>query len=77
MTVAKKVVLKFRTDAGKDFNVTVNNAADALFEEGGDALVRAALDALMTQQPFNITLASKTGAVLTTTDTTEIEPTAA
>lgn len=60
----KTVRLMFQTDAGKSFSVSMNYAAPALFEEGGDALVRTALDALMTQQPFNVTLAAKSGAEL-------------
>ncbi|MDO5562584.1 MAG: DUF2922 domain-containing protein [Synergistaceae bacterium] len=73
----KTVKLMFETDAGKSFAVSMNYAAPALFEEGGDALVRAALDAIMTQQPFNVTLASKKGAELIDRTVTEVAATAA
>jgi len=42
----------------------MNYADPALAEEGGAALVQAAMDALMLQQPFGVTLASADGAEL-------------
>ena len=58
----KTIKLKFLTDAGKAFSVSMNYADPALLEEGGDVLVQSAMDALMTQQPFGVTLAATNGA---------------
>ena len=60
----KAVKLKFLTDAGKAFNVSMNYADPALEEEGGAALVQSAMDAIMAQQPFGVTLAAADGAEL-------------
>jgi hypothetical protein len=60
----KTVKLKFLTDAGKAFNVSMNYADPALEEEGGAALVQSAMDAIMAQQPFGVTLAAADGAEL-------------
>ena len=58
----KTIKLKFITDAGKDFSVSMNYADPALLEEGGAALVQSAMDALIVQQPFGVTLATSDGA---------------
>ena len=58
------IKLKFLTDAGKPFSVSMNYADPALLEEGGDVEVEAAMDALIAQQPFGVTLASAEGAEL-------------
>ena len=58
----KTIKLKFLTDAGKSFNVSMNYADPALLEEGGAALVQSAMDALIAQQPFGVTLSSGDGA---------------
>ena len=47
----KTIKLKFLTDAGKAFNVSMNYADPALEEEGSSP-VQSAMDALMLQQPF-------------------------
>ncbi len=60
----KTIKLKFITDAGKDFSVSMNYADPALLEEGGAALVQSAMDALIVQQPFGVTLAAADGAEL-------------
>ena len=60
----KTVKLKFLTDAGKAFSVSMNYADPALAEARGAALVQAAVDALMLQQPFGVTLAATDGAEL-------------
>ncbi|MEA4871536.1 MAG: DUF2922 domain-containing protein [Synergistaceae bacterium] len=60
----KTIKLKFITDAGKDFSVSMNYADPALLEEGGAALVQSAMDALIAQQPFGVTLAAADGAEL-------------
>ena len=58
----KTIKLKFLTDAGKAFSVSMNYADPALAEEGGAALVQSAMDALIIQQPFGVTLATSDGA---------------
>jgi hypothetical protein len=58
----KTIKLKFLTDAGKAFSVSMNYADPALLEEGGAALVQSAMDALIVQQPFGVTLAASDGA---------------
>lgn len=60
----KTIKLKFITDAGKDFSVSMNYADPALLEEGGAAMVQSAMDALIVQQPFGVTLAAADGAEL-------------
>ncbi len=60
----KTIKLKFLTDAGKPFNVSMNYADPALLEEGGAELVQSAMDAIILQQPFGVTLASADGAEL-------------
>ena len=60
----KTIKLKFITDGGKDFSVSMNYADPALLEEGGAALVQSAMDALIVQQPFGVTLAATDGAEL-------------
>ena len=60
----KTIKLKFLTDAGKAFNVSMNYADPALLEEGGDVTIEAAMAALIAQQPFGVTLASADGAEL-------------
>jgi hypothetical protein len=42
----------------------MNYADPALAEEGGAALVQSAMDALMLQQPFGVTLSAADGAEL-------------
>ena len=60
----KTIKLKFVTDAGKPFNVSMNYADPALLEEGGAELLQSAMDAIILQQPFGVTLASADGAEL-------------
>ena len=58
----KTIKLKFKTDGGKDFALFLNYANPAVLEEGGTDLITAAQDAIMTVQPFGVTLASKNGS---------------
>ena len=60
----KTVKLKFITDAGKNFNLSLNYASEALSGAGAAELVNTAMDALISQQPFIQKLASKNGAEL-------------
>lgn len=60
----KTIRLKFTTSVGKPYSVSVNYADPALETEPGRALVQNAADAIMQQQPFNVTLAKFDGAEL-------------
>ena len=60
----KTIKLKFLTDANKEFNISMNYADPALAEEGGAAIVQSAMDTLIAQQPFGVTLVSSEGAEL-------------
>lgn len=54
----KSIQMQFVTSLGKSHTVTLNYASPALLEEGGRDTVQAAVDTLIAQQPFNVTLAS-------------------
>lgn len=60
----KTVKLKFLTDVGKSFSVSMNYADPALLEEEGAEAVQAAMDELIAKQPFAVTLVSAEGAEL-------------
>ncbi|MEG1642083.1 MAG: DUF2922 domain-containing protein [Synergistaceae bacterium] len=68
----KTIKLKFLTDSGKSFNISMNYAADALSAEGGKKMIEDAMDAVLVQQPFVFTLGSKNGAELIERNVTEI-----
>ena len=70
--MAKSIKMYFMLDSGKSLTVSLSNASTAITEEGGTALVDAAMDALMANQPFNATLAAKRGAELVDTTVTVI-----
>ena len=69
----KTVKLKFMTDAGKQFTVSMNYDSPALLEEGGKALIDAAMAALMTNKPFGVSLAVKKGAEVVDSNVTVID----
>ncbi|NLV82803.1 MAG: DUF2922 domain-containing protein [Synergistaceae bacterium] len=68
----KSLRLKYKTDIGKDFTFSMNYADPTLAEEGGETRVQTAMDAILTQQPFSVTLASCYGAELIDRVVTEI-----
>lgn len=68
----KTVKLKFITDTGKNLNISLNYAAEALSGAGAAELVNTAMDAILAQQPFVQTLASKNGAELIDRNVTSI-----
>lgn len=69
----RKLVMKFKTVAGDDFNINLNYAKANLKTGDGAALVADAMDEVMNQQPFNVTLAIKNGAQIVETTTTDVE----
>ncbi|MGI6442566.1 MAG: DUF2922 domain-containing protein [Synergistaceae bacterium] len=68
----KTVKLKFKTDMGKDFAFSMNYADPTLSEEGEEIRVQEAMDAILAQQPFGVTLESAYGAELIDRVVTEI-----
>lgn len=68
----KKISIVFLTETGKSFTVSMNYAAPTLAEPEGAAKVQAAVDYILENQPFAVTLASCDGAELIETTTTEI-----
>ncbi|MEG1603501.1 MAG: DUF2922 family protein [Cloacibacillus sp.] len=48
----KSIRMKFITEDGKNLFVSMDYAAAALAEEGGAAKVKAAVDAIIANQPF-------------------------
>lgn len=61
-TTVNSIKLNYLTSAAEKFSFTLNYADPALTEEGGAEIVTAAANAMITQQPFNVQLASFTGA---------------
>lgn len=68
----RTIKFKFITDAGSNFYVSMNYAADGLAEAAGTAKVKAAADLILEKQPFASVLLSCGGAEVTETSTTEI-----
>ena len=54
----KTVKLKFITETGKSFYVSMDYAAPTLAEPEGAAKVQAAVDLILEQQPFAVVLES-------------------
>ena len=54
----KTVKLKFITETGKSFYVSMDYAAPTLTEPEGAAKVQAAVDLILEQQPFAVVLES-------------------
>ena len=69
----RKLKMKFKTVGGEDLNIILNHAKDNLKEGEGAALVRAAMDEVLTDQPMKATIAGKNGAEVIETTTTDVE----
>ena len=69
----RKLKMKFKTVSGEDLNIILNYAKDNLKDGDGAALVRAAMDEVLTDQPMKATIASKNGAEVIETTTTDVE----
>lgn len=68
----KTVKLKFITETGKSFYVSMDYAAPTLAEPEGVAKVQAAVDLILEQQPFAVVLESCETAELIDRTSTEI-----
>lgn len=64
--------LKFTSDIGKAFNVSLNYANPALKLTENKPTVQAAVDTLLLQQPFVVQLASSDGAQFIEKTVTEL-----
>lgn len=64
--------IKFITEDGSNFNVSMNYAAENLAEAEGAAKVKAAADLILEKQPFAVVLLSCDSAELVESTSTEI-----
>ena len=69
----RKLKMKFKTVSGDDLNIILNYAKDNLKDGDGAALVRAAMDEVLTDQPMNVSIAGKNGAQIIETTTTDVQ----
>lgn len=72
MATGNVLKLKFITETGKSFTLSVSDAAPTLIEEGGVAAVEALVTHILTNQPFSVTLSSLESAKYVQTTETEI-----
>ncbi|WP_303146853.1 DUF2922 family protein [uncultured Cloacibacillus sp.] len=73
----KTVKMKFITETGKSFYISMDYAAPTLADPEGAAKVQAAVDLILEQQPFAVTLVSCETAELIDRTSTAIELTPA
>ncbi|MCD7952877.1 MAG: DUF2922 domain-containing protein [Synergistaceae bacterium] len=73
----KTIRMKFITEEGKNFYVSMDYAAPELSGAEGAAKVKAAADIILEQQPFDVTLISCESAEFIERTSTEIELTKA
>ena len=69
----RKLKMKFKTVSGDDLNIILNYAKDNLKDGDGAALVKAAMDEVLTDQPMNVSIARKNGAQIIETTTTDVD----
>ena len=69
----RKLKMKFKTVSGDDLNIILNYAKDNLKDGDGAALVRAAMDEVLTDQPMKVEIARKNGAQIIETTTTDVD----
>ncbi len=69
----RKLKMKFKTVGGEDLNIILNYAKDNLKDGAGAALVKAAMDEVFTDQPMKVEIASKNGAQIIETTTTDVD----
>ena len=72
MATGNVLKLKFITETGKSFTLSVSDAAPALIEEGGEAAVEALVTHILAKQPFSVTLSSLESAKYVQTTETDI-----
>lgn len=68
----KSIRMKFLTEAGKNFYLSMNYADPALAGTEGTAKVKAAADLILARQPFSVNLVSCETAELIDRTSTEI-----
>lgn len=68
----QKITLGFIDTVGDKFDITINKVK-SLTDATGKALVNDAMDAMVTNQPYLVELASKREAYQTVTTKTDIE----
>ena len=67
-----KLKMSFVTTSGENYDLIINDADPTLAETGGKAKCDTAGAAIIAAQPFEVQLASYTGATLTSTAVTTI-----
>lgn len=72
ITTTNTITLGFLDDQGQQFNVSLSRVKD-LTDATGKTLVNAAMDAMMTNQPYENELVAKRQAYQTETIKTSIE----
>ena len=72
VTTTKTITLGFLDNFGDQFRVSFGKVKD-LTDATGKTLVNAAMDAMMTNQPYTKALAAKQSAYQTSTTKTDIE----
>ena len=70
--MAKTIRLKFKSDEGKKFTISMGNPNPALEEEGGRELAQAAIDTLMQEQPLNKVIVECLGVEIVERNVTSI-----
>jgi len=68
----RKLKMMFKTNTGDDRNVTLNYVKDGLKSGDGATLVHDAMTEVISQQPFEETIASMAGAQVVETTTTDV-----
>jgi len=68
----RKLKMIFKTNTGSDKNVSLNYAKDGLKSGDGATLVHDAMTEVISQQPFDETIASMVGAKVIETTTTDV-----
>ena len=71
VTTTRRVTMQFDDTLGESFNVSLSKVKD-LTDAAGQTLVKDAMDAMMTEQPYTSELAAKSGAWQTVTTKTDI-----
>ncbi len=69
----RKLKMKFKTIGGDDLNVILNYAKEGLKEGDGAALVKTAMQTVLSEQPFSETISNVNGAEIIETTTTDVE----
>ena len=71
-TTTKTLRLKFKSDEGKQFSLSLGNPGPQITAEGGKDITQAAVDVLIAEQIFSRTIAECLGADIVEKTTTAI-----